>query len=90
MSFVMTLVILITSMLIACLGMVLTYTTFMIRTNLAKLYNSPIGLHSAPSVHIPSSVNNYRDMLPIISYLLLGHLLSGGIINHLMYSKDAE
>ena len=29
-------------------------------------------------------------MLPTISYLFLGHLLSGNILNHLMHSKDVE
>ena len=53
-------------MSIACLGMVLTHTTSMIRTKLTKLHISPISLHSASSVHIPNSVNNFRDMLPTI------------------------
>ena len=60
------LVILITGVLIACLGMVLTNTTLMIRTKLTKLPLSPISLHSASSVRIASSVNNSRDMLPTI------------------------
>ena len=38
----------------------------MIRTKLTKLHLSPISLHSASSVHIPSSVNNFRDMLSTI------------------------
>ena len=53
-------------MSIACLGMVLTHTTSMIRTKLTKLHVSPISLHSASSVRIPNSVNNFRDMLPTI------------------------
>ena len=53
-------------MSIACLGMVLTHTTSMIRTKLTKLHISPISLHSASSVRIPNSVNNFRDMLPTI------------------------
>ena len=59
-------------MLIACLGMVLTHTTLMIRTKLTKLHLSPISLHSASSVHIPSSVNNFRDLLPTIRLSPLG------------------
>ena len=51
---------------IACDGMVLTHTTFMIRTKLTKLHLSPISLYSASFVHIPSSVNNFRDMFPTI------------------------
>ena len=64
--------ILITGVLIACLGMVLTHTTLMIRTKLAKLHLSPIRLHSASSVRIPSSVNNFRNMLPNIRLSPLG------------------
>ena len=59
-------------MLIACLGMVLTNTTFMIRTKLTKLHLSPITLHSASSVRIHSSVNNFRDLLPTIRLSPLG------------------
>ena len=59
-------VILITGVSIACLGMVLTHTTFMIRTKLTKIHLSLISLHSASYVRIPSSVNNFRDMLPSI------------------------
>ena len=33
---------------------------------------SPISLHSASSVRIPSSVNNFRDMLPTIRLSPLG------------------
>ena len=62
-------------MLIACLGIVLTHTTLMIRTKITKLHLSPISLHSASSVRIPSSVNNFRDMLPTIS---CGHQLGKG------------
>ena len=50
-------------MLVACLGMVLAHTTFMIRTKLAKSHISIIRLHSPSSVRIPSSVNNFRNML---------------------------
>ena len=38
----------------------------MIRTKLANLHISPSWLHSVSSVRIPSSVNNYRIMLPNI------------------------
>ena len=62
----------------------------MIRTKLAKLHISPIMLHSTSFVCIPSSVNNFRNMLPIFGYLLSGHLLSGNILNHLIRSKDSE
>ena len=51
------------------------YAALMIRTIKTKLHLSPISLHSASSVRIPSSVNNFRDM---------------SILNHLMHSKDAE
>ena len=81
---------LITRVLIACLGIVLTHTTFMIRTKLAKLYISPIRLHSASSVRIRSSVNNFQNMLPTVRLSPLGHLLSGSFLNHLMRSKNAE
>ena len=57
---------------IACLGMVLTHPTFMIRTKLTKLHISPISLHLASSVRIPSFVINFRDMLPTIRLSLLG------------------
>ena len=56
------LVILITGVLIACLGMILTHTTLMIRTKITKLHLSPIRLHLASSVRIPSSVNNFREI----------------------------
>ena len=32
----------------------------------------------------------FWNMLPTICYLLLGHLLLGSILNHLMHSKDVE
>ena len=44
----------------------------MIRTKITKLHLSPICLHSASSVRIPSSVNNFRDMLPTIRLSPLG------------------
>ena len=59
-------------MSIACLGMVLTHTNFMIRTKLTKLHISSISLHLASSVRIPSSVNNFRDVLPTIRLSPLG------------------
>ena len=31
-----------------------------------------------------------KGLLDCQDYLLLGHLLSGSILNHLMHSKDAE
>ena len=52
--------------------MVLTHTTFMIRTKLAKLHLLSISLLSASSIRIPSSVNNFRDMLPTIRLSPLG------------------
>ena len=76
----------IAGVLIACLGMVLTHTTFMIRTKLAKLNISPIRLHYVSSVRIPSSVKTFWNMRPTISNLLL----SGSILNHLMHSKVTE
>ena len=33
---------------------------------------------------------SYQNMGFLWNYLLLGHLLSGSILNHLMHSKDAE
>ena len=66
------LLIIITGVLIACLGMELTHTTFMIRTKLAKLHISHIRLHSASSVRILSSVDNFRHMLPTIRLFSLG------------------
>ena len=44
----------------------------MIRTKITKLHLSPISLHSASSVRIPSLVNNFRDMLPTIRLSPLG------------------
>ena len=44
----------------------------MIRMKITKLHLSPISLHSASSVRIPSSVNNLRDMLRIIRLSPLG------------------
>ena len=40
----------------------------MIRTKLTKLHISPISLHSASYVRIPSSVNNFGEMLLTICY----------------------
>ena len=74
--------ILITGVLIACLGMVLTHMTFMISNNLAKLHISLIRLHSASSVRIPSSVKDFGNMLPTIRLSPFGHLLSESILNH--------
>ena len=52
------------------------HTTFIIRTKLSKLNISPIRLLSASSVHIPSSVNNFRNMLPAIRlYPLRSHII---------------
>ena len=48
------------------------YTTLMIRTKLTKLHLSPISLYSASSVRIPSSVNNFWDMLSTIRLSPLG------------------
>ena len=53
-------------------GMVLTHTTLMIRTKITKWNLSPISLHSASSVRIPCSVNNFWDMLPTIRLSPLG------------------
>ena len=62
----------------------------MIRTKSAKLHISPIRLHSASSVRIPSSVNNFRDMLPTIRLSPLGPTIIRKYTNNLMHSKDAE
>ena len=69
------LVILIISVLISCLGMILTHTTLMIRTKITKLHLSPFSLHSESSVCIPSSVNNFRGMLPTIRLSPLASLI---------------
>ena len=42
------------------------------KNELTKLHLSPISLHSASSIHIPTSDNNFRDMLPTIRYSPLG------------------
>ena len=44
----------------------------MIRTKLAKLHTSPIRLHLASSVCIPSSVYNFQDIFPTIRLSPLG------------------
>ena len=62
----------------------------MIRTKLANLHISPIMLHFASTVRISSSVNSFFICFLQLDYLLLGHLLSGSILNHLMDSKDVE
>ena len=51
----------------AFLEVVLVHIFFMIRTkvHVAKLHISPIRLDSTSSVRIPSSVNNFRNMLSI-------------------------
>ena len=77
-------------MLIAYLGMVLTHTTFMIRTKLAKLYISPIRLHSASSIRIPSSVNTFRDMLPTIRLSPHGSPIIRKYTKQLYEFKDAD
>ena len=51
--------------LFAFLEVVLVHIFFMIRIKVAKLQISPIRLHSTSSVRIPSSVNNFRNMLSI-------------------------
>ena len=74
----------------ACLGVVITHITFMIRTKLAKLNIAPIRLHSASSVHIPSSVNNFQNMLPIIVLSPLWSPIIRKYTEPFMHSKDAE
>ena len=59
-------------MLIACLGMVLTHTAFNDKNENNKITFISISLHFASSVRIPSSVNNFRDMLPTIRLSPLG------------------
>ena len=44
----------------------------MIKAKLTKLHISPISLHSATSVRIPSSVHNFQDMLPTIRLSTVG------------------
>ena len=46
------------------LGWYLPTQLLMIRTKITKLHLSPISLHSASSVRIPSSVNNFRRFKP--------------------------
>ena len=62
----------------------------MIRTKLTKLHISPISLHSASSVRIPSSVNNFRDMLPTIKLSLLGSPVFRKNTKSFNAFKDAE
>ena len=62
----------------------------MIRTKITKLRLSPISLHSASSVHIPSSVNNFWDMLPTIRLSPLGSPIFRKYTKPLMHSKDGE
>ena len=64
--------ILITGVSIACLWIVLTHKTFIMRTKLAKLHVSPIRLHLASSVRIPRYVDNFLNMLPTIRLSPLG------------------
>ena len=75
-------------MLIACLGMEPTHTTFMIRIKLAKLLISPIRLHSASTIRPPSSVNNFRNMLPTIRISPLGSPIIRSTLNHLLRPKE--
>ena len=44
----------------------------MIKTKITKLHISPISLLSASSVRIPSSVNDFRDMIPNFTLSPLG------------------
>ena len=69
----------------------LLYLPLLLRTHInTGLSFSPISLHSESSVRIPSLVNNFGICFLPLGYLLLDHLLSGSILNHLMHSKDAE
>ena len=63
---------LITGVLITCLGAVLTHTNLINRTKAVQLNISPIMLHSASSVSIPSSVIYFQNMRPIIRLSPLG------------------
>ena len=70
------LIILITNVLITCLGMVFLYTPNIIINKLAKSQISPIRLHSASSVRISSSNNTFQNMLPTIRLSPLGLSIS--------------
>ena len=62
----------------------------MIRTKLPNLHISPITLHSASSVRIPSSVNNFHNMLPTIRLSPLGSPIIRTYTKQLKCSKDTE
>ena len=62
----------------------------MIRTKITKLHLSPISLHLGPLLKFLVQLTISRIFFLPLGYLLLGHLLSGSIINHLMHSKYAE
>ena len=51
-----------TGELIACFGMVLLYTSFMIHNTLVKLYVSPIRRDASSSACVPFSVNTFWNI----------------------------
>ena len=67
-----------------------SYAPFKGHNKIIKLHLSPISLHSASSVRIPSSYNTFWDMLPTIRLSPLGSPIIRIILNHLMHSKDVE
>ena len=77
-------------MSIACLGMVLTHTSFMIRTKLLNYIYLSLVYIRRPLFVFLFLLTIFRIYFLPLYYLLLGHLLSEGILNHLMHSKDAE
>ena len=83
-------IILITGMLIACFGMVLNNTTFMIRTKLAKLHNLPLDYIQRLLFIFLVLLTIFGTCFPPSGYLFFGHLLLGSILNHLMHSKGVE
>ena len=79
---------LITGVLIACLGMVLTHTTFNDK-NENYIYLPLVYIRRPLFVFLVQLTIFGICFLPL-GYLLLDHLLSGSILNHLMHLKDAE
>ena len=80
-------VILITVVLIACLGMVLTHTTLMIRTKITNYIYLPLVYIRRPLFVFLVQLTIFGICFLPLGYVLLGHLLSGSIQNHLMHSK---
>ena len=81
-------IILIIGVFITCLEMVLTHTTFVMKTKLAKL--TFLQLAYIRCLLFASLLTIFGRCFPPLGYLHSSHLLSGSKLNHLMHSKDAE